>query len=82
MGATSFLSQTSITLGLRYGTPKALGPLCYSAVVFALFFDWFIWEDIPSWTSFIGIILVIVGGIAAILIENRSVPRLSKAEFK
>lgn len=76
-----FLSQTAITLGLRYGSPKALAPLCYSSVVFAMFFDWFIWNDIPSWTAFIGMLLVIVGGIIALLIENRST-RVSEEEFK
>jgi drug/metabolite transporter (DMT)-like permease len=82
VGATSFLSQTAITLGLRYGTPKALGPLCYSSVVFALFFDWSIWKIIPSWISLAGIILVIAGGIIALLIENRSETPVSNAEFK
>jgi drug/metabolite transporter (DMT)-like permease len=82
VGATSFLSQTAITIGLRYGTPKALRPLCYSSVVFALFFDWSIWKTIPSWTSAIGIVLVIIGGIIALLIENRSETPVSNAEFK
>ncbi|HUD00854.1 MAG TPA: EamA family transporter [Rhabdochlamydiaceae bacterium] len=68
-------------LGLRYGSPKALAPLCYTSVVFAMVYDWTIWKDIPSLAAFIGIILVIVGGIIALLIENRST-RVSEADFK
>jgi drug/metabolite transporter (DMT)-like permease len=44
-------------------------------------YDWTIWKDIPSLAAFIGIILVIVGGIIALLIENRST-RVSEADFK
>jgi drug/metabolite transporter (DMT)-like permease len=70
---TSFLSQTLITLSLRYGSPKAMAPLCYTSVIFALFFDGLIWHHIPSWASIVGTILIIVGGVIALLIENKAV---------
>jgi drug/metabolite transporter (DMT)-like permease len=69
----SFLSQTTITFSLRYGSPKALAPLCYTSVIFAIIFDWLIWDNIPTWTSIVGTILIITGGIIALLIENKSI---------
>ena len=67
----SFLSQSLITFSLRYGSPAALAPLCYTSVIFSLGYDWFIWHNIPSWLSLLGIVLVIAGGIIALCIEAR-----------
>jgi drug/metabolite transporter (DMT)-like permease len=74
----TFLSQTTITFGLRYGSPKALAPLCYTSVIFAIIFDWLIWHHIPSWIDALGMLLIIAGGIVALLIELQS----TKAQFK
>lgn len=65
----SFLAQSLITLSLRYGSPSALAPLCYTSVIFSLLYDWFIWHNIPSLISWLGILLVIGGGVRAIYIE-------------
>jgi drug/metabolite transporter (DMT)-like permease len=67
----SFFSQSLITFSLRYGSPGALAPLCYTSVIFSLLFDWFIWHHIPSKMSMGGIALVIVGGLIALYIETR-----------
>lgn len=68
---TSFLAQTLVTVGLRYGSPQALVPLSYTSVIFALLFDWLIWGVIPCWTCIIGITLVIVSGVITLIIENQ-----------
>lgn len=73
---TSFLAQTALTFSLRHGSPKALAPLCYTSVVFALFFDWLIWNHTPHWLSAIGILLVLGGGIFALILENQSPHKL------
>jgi drug/metabolite transporter (DMT)-like permease len=68
---SSFLSQSLVTLSLRYGSPSALAPLCYTSVIFSLMLDWFIWHHVPSWISLGGIVLVIAGGLMALYIETR-----------
>jgi drug/metabolite transporter (DMT)-like permease len=68
---SSFFAQTSITIAMRYGSPKAFAPLCYTSVLFGLLFDWFVFHAIPPLLSCIGMALVILGGAMAILIENR-----------
>lgn len=75
IGVASFFSQTAITVADRYASATTLAPLCYTSVVFALLFDYFIWHAIPSWISFLGMILVIVGGIIALIIENQKSPK-------
>lgn len=72
---SSFIAQTSITIGMRYGTPKAFAPLCYTSVIFGLLFDWLVWHTLPSTLSFIGILLVILGGVIAILIESQAIQK-------
>lgn len=67
----SFLSQSLITFSLRYGSPAALAPLCYTSVIFSLGYDLFFWHNIPSWFSLLGIVLVIAGGITALCIEAK-----------
>lgn len=66
-----FLSQATISLGLKYGSPQVIAPLCYSSVVFALGFDKLFWNHSPSFSSFIGIFLVIFGGIISIFFERK-----------
>ncbi len=68
---SSFCSQSTVTLAMRYGSPKALAPLCYVSVIFGLLFDWSIWHAIPMGWSLVGMGLVIAGGATAIVIENR-----------
>lgn len=76
IGIFSFFSQTAITIAMRYGSAKALAPLCYSSVLFALIYDRLIWGIIPQWISIIGMALVIIGGIIAIYIENQSTKKV------
>ncbi len=71
-----FLGQTTVTIAMRLASPQALAPLCYSSVVFALFFDWWLWNFIPSWVSLLGIALVILGGILALFLEVKSLKKV------
>jgi len=67
---TNFISQTAFTFSLRYASAQTLAPLCYTSVVFGMLFDYLIWHTLPSWLSLGGSLLVICGGIFALLIEN------------
>lgn len=71
-----FLGQSTVTIAMRLASPQALAPLCYSSVVFALLFDWRIWHSIPSWSSLLGIALVILGGVLALVLEVKSLKRI------
>jgi drug/metabolite transporter (DMT)-like permease len=42
----------------------------YASVVFAGFFDWIIWHQVPSLVTSIGIVLVMIGGALAIWLNS------------
>lgn len=71
-----FLAQSTVTIAMRLASPQALAPLCYSSVIFALLFDWWIWDSIPSWLSLLGITLVILGGVLALFFEVKSLKKI------
>jgi drug/metabolite transporter (DMT)-like permease len=75
ISASSFCAQSLMTLSLRYGSPGALAPLCYTAVLFSLLYDWLLWDNLPTWIAFLGIVLVMVGGVIALVLERK---KLSK----
>lgn len=71
-----FLGQSTVTIAMRLASPQALAPLCYSSVIFALLFDWWIWHSIPPWLSLLGIALVILGGVLALFFEVKSLKKI------
>jgi drug/metabolite transporter (DMT)-like permease len=48
-----------------------LSPLNFSVVVFTGLLDWFVFDSVPNLLSVVGIILVITGGILAIVLHER-----------
>lgn len=58
--------QLFITLALYYAIARIVSPLFFSAVLFAVILDWLIWGIIPTFVMFIGMMLVIFGGIMTI----------------
>lgn len=55
----------------RFLSAVKLSPLNFSVVVFTGLLDWFVFGSLPNLFSLIGIILVITGGILAIVIHER-----------
>jgi len=53
-----------------------LAPVNFSVVVFTGLLDWLIFDQIPGMLSFIGIILVITGGIFSILMHEKDNDKL------
>lgn len=75
ISAGSFGAQSLITISLRYGSPGALAPLCYTSVLFSFLYDWLLWDNLPTWVSFAGIVLVIMGGVIALVLEQRKLTK-------
>ncbi|HMQ68324.1 MAG TPA: DMT family transporter [Ignavibacteria bacterium] len=58
----------------RYVPVVKLSPLNFSVVIFAGILDYLIYDHIPGISSFIGIILVIIGGVISIKIHHQNNP--------
>jgi drug/metabolite transporter (DMT)-like permease len=70
LGVFSVLVNYFMAKGLRFGTVGQISPFRYTAVVFAGVLDWSIWGIEPTWPSYVGFLLVLVG-VMFILRGNR-----------
>jgi drug/metabolite transporter (DMT)-like permease len=66
LGIALLLSQILIVVAYRYAPAEKVGPFIYSVIVFTALIDWIIWDHPPSLYSYLGMALVIGGGLVAI----------------
>jgi len=69
-GASFILTQFFIVKAYTYADPHDIGAFQYVSVIFAGLIGWIFWDRIPTDTDIIGVILVIIGGILAILLSE------------
>ena len=62
-GLTLMTAELSIIRAYRYTTASAVGVYQYCAVVFMALYGWFLWRQLPSMLSIVGIVLVSAAGI-------------------
>ncbi|MBP9191398.1 MAG: hypothetical protein KBF96_02500, partial [Ignavibacteria bacterium] len=53
-----------------------LSPLNFSVVIFAGILDWLFYGHVPGFSSLIGIVLVITGGILALTLHQKKNPHI------
>lgn len=66
-----YLVQMFINLGFRIGKASTLSPLAYTVVLFSAILDRIFWHKIPDFLSFIGMALIILGGIISVYFEKK-----------
>lgn len=71
VGVFMILAQLLITHSFEHGKASVFAPIAYSAVVFSGILGWLIWGHIPDFWSFIGLCLVVLGGVLSILVEKK-----------
>lgn len=59
-------SQILIVLAYRYASAEKVGPFIYSVIAFTAVLDWIVWDQVPSATTYLGMLLVIGGGMVAV----------------
>ena len=72
IGLSIYLAMWLYTLAYSYAKPSVVSPISYFSVVFSGLLGWGIWQDIPSYWSFIGIALVMIAGTATLVIPNKN----------
>jgi drug/metabolite transporter (DMT)-like permease len=65
LGFAQLFSQILIVVAYRYAAAEKLGPFIYSVIVFTAIIDWVVWDHAPSLTTYLGMALVIGGGLIA-----------------
>jgi drug/metabolite transporter (DMT)-like permease len=72
MGICATGAQLALTRAYRTGNTLVVGALSYSTVVFACIAGLIVWQDVlPIW-SWIGIAVIIAGGVLATQVETKA----------
>jgi drug/metabolite transporter (DMT)-like permease len=50
----------------RYASAEKVGPFIYSVIVFTTLIDWIVWNHPPTPFGYLGVALVIGGGLVAV----------------
>jgi drug/metabolite transporter (DMT)-like permease len=66
IGFAQLFAQIFIVLAYRYASSVKLGPFIYTTIVFTALIDWVVWHHPPTLFVFLGMVLVIGGGLVAI----------------
>lgn len=77
LGLAQMFSQAFIVVAYRYASAEKVGPFIYSVIVFTALIDWIVWDHPPTLVSYLGMALVIGGGLVAIR-AKRSPPTGAK----
>jgi drug/metabolite transporter (DMT)-like permease len=72
MGVCATAAQLAMTRAYRVGNTLVVGALSYSTVVFACFAGMLLWDDFLSPMSWIGITIIIAGGVLATQVETKT----------
>ena len=77
LGIAQLLSQILIVVAYRYASAEKVGPFIYSVIVFTALIDWIVWDHPPSLYSYLGMALVIGGGLVAIRAKRDAAPAVT-----
>jgi drug/metabolite transporter (DMT)-like permease len=61
------ITQLLLAKAYTYASPTTLGPFNYSVVIFAGLIQWIFWGTIPNAMGFVGIFLIVLGGLLTLL---------------
>jgi drug/metabolite transporter (DMT)-like permease len=74
LGGAQLLSQVLIVVAYRYAPAEKVGPFIYSVIVFTALIDWMVWNHAPTLFTYLGMALVIGGGLVAIRARSAAPP--------
>lgn len=77
LGIAGGAGQYFVYEGFRYAPASALAPIEYTGLVWAFFYGYVIWAEVPALHVFIGAALIVGGSIAFILVERGRARRLA-----
>jgi len=66
LGSALLFSQILIVVAYRYASAEKVGPFIYTVIVFTALIDWLVWDHRPTLLTYLGMALVIGGGLIAV----------------
>ncbi|KMO66841.1 EamA-like transporter family protein [Mycolicibacterium chubuense] len=79
VGVAQLLSQLLIVIAYRFAPAEKLGPFIYSVIVFTALIDWLFWDHRPTVSTYLGMALVIGGGLLAVRAKSTAAPAVPTA---
>jgi drug/metabolite transporter (DMT)-like permease len=71
LGFAQLFSQALIVVAYRYASAEKVGPFIYTVIVFTAVIDWVVWDHRPTTATYLGMVLVIGGGVLAMRAKAR-----------
>ncbi len=71
IGISTFFAQSFLAKAFQYGTAAFLSPLSYSTIIYITLISYVFLDVLPSWASFVGILLVIIGGTTTFILTQK-----------
>ena len=71
IGVTGTIGQLFMTAALRIGSVASVVVMDYTAIIWATFYGWLLWNQLPSPTTWLGAPLIIAAGIVIAWREHR-----------
>lgn len=72
VGIFGAIYQIGLTFALAKAASRIIAPIMFTSIIFGAFADYFVWHHLPDMQKVIGMILVVVGGVLAIILGQRS----------
>jgi S-adenosylmethionine uptake transporter len=82
IGLTATMAQMAMTRAYRLGNTLVTANLQYSGIVFSSFWGILIWGDLLSWVGWLGIIVILLSGLAATYYNTRTAARAAAASLE
>lgn len=79
MGALSAVCHFMVIAAFRYAEAAVLSPLVYLELVTAVVFGWIAFSELPDLLAFMGIALIVLGGLVILLTEHRGFASRSRS---
>lgn len=67
-GLMSYLYQYSMTNSTRYAPVRLSSSFLYVGVIISIFYDWFVWQVVPTAWAWTGMSLIIIGAITLMVL--------------
>lgn len=63
LGVVATLGQLALTRAYRVAPTGKVGVYAYSAVLYGALMGWLIWEEIPTWSTWVGAAFIVLAGL-------------------
>jgi drug/metabolite transporter (DMT)-like permease len=71
LGFAQMFSQAFIVVAYRYASAEKVGPFIYTVIVFTAVIDRVVWDHAPTLVTYVGMALVIGGGLVAVRARSK-----------